>query len=115
MSERWDGLKGALIGPVRAALGDFWAEPAVAEFAGAKLDDMAREKWLSINAPTPEERAAHEENLGDLAAHVKDEALKLAGRATGAAKGLLGALLEAAGGILVGLAQSYLEERLGDR
>lgn len=113
MSERWDGLKGALAGPVRAALGEFWGEPGVPEFAGAKLADMAREKWLSINAPTPEQRAAHGENLGDLAAHVKDEALKMAGKASRGAKALLGALLEAVGGILLGLAKSHLEERLG--
>ena len=113
MSERWDGLKGAFAGPVKEALGEFWGQDGVAEFAGAKLEDMAREKWLSINAPSPEQRAAHEENLGDLAAHVKDEALKLAGKAAKGAKALLGTLLEAVGGVLVGLAKSYLEERLG--
>lgn len=113
MSERWDGLKGALSGPVRAALGDFWGEAGVPEFAEAKLADMAREKWLSLNAPTPEQRAAHEENLGDLAAHVKDEALKLAGNATKGAKALLGTLLQAVGGVLAGLAESYLEDKLG--
>lgn len=113
MSERWDGLKGAFVGPVKAALGDFWAEAGVPEFAEAKLSDMAREKWLALNAPTPEQRDAHEENLGDLAAHVKDEALKLAGKASNAARALLGTLLEAVGGILVGLAKSQLEERLG--
>lgn len=113
MSEPWDALAESLGEAVRGPLRDFWRQAGVEEFARAKLRDMAREKWRALNAATTEEREVHEESLRDLSAHVRDEALKLAGKASKTAKGLLGSVLETAGGVLVAVAKSWLEDKLG--
>lgn len=113
MAEQWDNLKDAALSAAKESLGELWREEGVPEFARAKTAQMAREKWLAETAEDPAERVVHQENLGDLRAHMKDEALKIVGRASDRAKDLLGTILHTVGGVLLNVAKSYLEKRLG--
>ena len=47
----------------RDALRGFVETPAIEEFTQARAEQYAREYWLSVHAPTAEDREQHQEQL----------------------------------------------------
>jgi len=112
MSATWDTLRNSLAPRVKSALGALWDRKEAREFAERKLDDMAKDAWLSANGDTDEIRQVHRDNLEDLWAHVKDEALVMARDAAGGFGEVLGTILKAVAGTLLGALEARLLGRL---
>ena len=74
----WDELVTSLAETVRSSIPELVELPKVGEFVAANAAEFAKEKWLSHNAPTEQERAEHARNLVHLAAQVKGKAHELA-------------------------------------
>ena len=90
MSKPWDALASEILTTLKDGAKDFIDEtkPELQDFMKDRAEDIAREKWTSING-TGEERLLAESNLLHLYAQVKGEIIRLDYVTTGRAQAML--------------------------
>lgn len=91
----WGELEKEILGVLEDGVRDFAEETKgeIGDFLKKKAKQIAEQKWISINAVTPEARSMAKSNLGHLRAQVKGEVARLHLAATQQAQDLLSSVL----------------------
>lgn len=110
MAEPWEALKDEILSLMKESLKDLADE--VKEDANAFLEDIAiqaaKEKWRSLNASDPNERAVAESNLRHLRGQSVAEMKRLELALSDRAEGLFEKILDVSLGFLIKIAPALL-------
>jgi len=110
MAEPWDELKDGILEALKDGVKSFSGElkDSIQPFLKEQAVAIAREKWRSMNADTPEECEIAESNLRHLKGQCAVEIKRLELAASKEAEALLRKTFEVAIGVLIGAGKKAL-------